>query len=199
MVVKTVVKSNKVRTAITILSIAVLTFVLYARHLGDAPIYLSPDEVLIALDAHSIASTAHDSHGRFLPLFFQITDQFSTGWFTPLIFYVQSLVLKILPLSEAAIRLPSVLVGVVDVILMYGLARTIFKGKLQALFAMGLMALTPAHFIHSRLAMDYVYPLPFLMAWLLCLAKFEEHRSPWVLFAGSASLGIGCYSYIASI
>ena len=30
-----------------------------------------------------------------------------------------------------------------------------------------LLALTPAHFIHSRFALDYLYPVPFTLAWLL--------------------------------
>ena len=29
--------------------------------------------------------------------------------------------------------------------------------------------LTPAHFVNSRIAMDYVYPLPFVLGWVLSL------------------------------
>ncbi len=48
--------------------------VLYARHLGDAPVYMSPDEVIIAVDAHSVATTGRDVHGAFMPLYFQDPD-----------------------------------------------------------------------------------------------------------------------------
>jgi hypothetical protein len=47
---------------------------LYAVRLGDAPIYLHDAEVQFALHAASIAQTAHDANGRFLPLYFQMPD-----------------------------------------------------------------------------------------------------------------------------
>jgi len=62
-----------------------------------------------------------------------------------------------------------------------------------------MLILTPAHFIHGRLAMDYVYPLPFVLAWLLCLLVFLERRRLPMLCAATLSLGLGFYSYIASV
>src|SRR2546427_8967837 len=117
-----------VTPVVTALAIAVATAALYAWRLQDAPIYLSPDEAIISVDAYSIASTGRDVHGRFLPLFFQIQLPGETrmGWFTPAIFYLSALFLKVLPLSEATIRLPAVLVGVVDVGLIYFIGRGAF-------------------------------------------------------------------------
>ena len=43
---------------------------LYAIDLGRAPVYLHEAEVLFALHARSIATTAHDTNGRLLPLYF---------------------------------------------------------------------------------------------------------------------------------
>ena len=186
---------------VTALAIAVATAALYAWRLQDAPIYLSPDEAIISVDAYSIASTARDVHGRFLPLFFQIQLPGETrmGWFTPAIFYLSALFLKVLPLSEATIRLPAVLVGVVDVVLMYFIGRRLFNRESSAIVASALLALTPAHFILSRYALDYLYPLPFILGWLLCLLTFLETKRPVLLFAGTALLGIGFFSYIAAV
>jgi 4-amino-4-deoxy-L-arabinose transferase-like glycosyltransferase len=139
--------------------------VLYARHLGDAPIYLSPDEAIIAVDAHSLATTGRDVHGAFMPLYFQIQMRGETrsGWFMPVIFYAIALVLKVLPLSEASVRLPSVIVGLTDIVLMFFVARRIFKSTTLAVVSAAMLALTPAHFILSRYALDYLYPLPFVL------------------------------------
>jgi hypothetical protein len=49
------------------------------------------------------------------------------------------------------------------------------------------------------MAMDYLYPVPFVMAWLLCLMIFIERREPWMLFAATSWLGTGFFSYIASV
>jgi hypothetical protein len=47
--------------------------------------------------------------------------------------------------------------------------------------------------------MDYLHPVPFILAWLWCLARFDEHRRPVHLYIACALLGLGVYSYIASV
>ena len=169
--------------------------VLYATRLYEAPIYLAYDEIRFALQAHAIAMTGHDINGQFMPLFFGEAG-FSAGR-DPMSIYLTALVLRVLPLSESAIRLPSAIVGVFDVVLMFFLARRIFKRTMLAVVAAVLLALTPAHFIYSRFALDVQYPLPFLMGWLLCLAIYVEEQRPRTLFAGMVCLGLGVYSYLA--
>src|SRR5881398_602821 len=90
-------------------------FVLYTAKLGHAPVYLHEAEVLFALHAQSIATTLHDTNGRLLPLYFQMPQIGPNVWFHPMVVYAMAPFLAVLPLSEAAIRLPSVLVGLVDV------------------------------------------------------------------------------------
>jgi 4-amino-4-deoxy-L-arabinose transferase-like glycosyltransferase len=175
--------------------------VLYARRLGDAPVYLSPDEAIIAVDAHSLATTGHDVHGTHLPLFFkiQMRGEERMGWFMPVIFYAIAVVLKVVPLSEVAARLPSVLVGLTDIVLMFFIARRMFKREEPALVAAAMLALTPAHFMLSRYALDYLYPVPFLLGWLLCMLSYLERGRLRTLFAATFVLGVGFYSYIAAV
>ena len=99
-------------------------------------------------------------------------------WFQPIPVYFTALFLTVLPVSEWAIRLPTVVLGVTDIVLFYFVAARVFNRPFLAAIAAGLLALTPAHLIHSRLAMDFLYPLPFVMAWLLCLMAFVEQRRP---------------------
>ena len=175
--------------------------VLYARHLGDAPVYMTPDEVIISVDAHSIATTGRDVHGVSMPLFFkvQMRGEKRMGWFMPVIFYAIAAVLKVMPLSEVSARLPTVLVGLADIVLIFFVARTMFRSQSLALIAAAMLALTPAHFILSRYALDYLYPVPFLLAWLLCLLAYLERGRTRTLFAATFILGVGFYSYIAAV
>ena len=46
--------------------------VVYTWRLGETPTYVSPDEAIIAVDAHSVATTGRDMHGALLPLYFFI-------------------------------------------------------------------------------------------------------------------------------
>lgn len=177
----------------------VVVCALYAIDLGRAPIYLHEAEVLFALHAHSIATTAHDTNGRLLPLYFQMPSIGENVWFHPVIVYWMALFLGPLPMTEWAVRLPSVFIGLLDVVLMYLIGRRLLRSPLWGMLAAALLALTPAHFMHSRIAMDYLYPVPFVMAWVLCLLIFLERRRTWILFLATSFLGVGFYSYIASV
>jgi 4-amino-4-deoxy-L-arabinose transferase-like glycosyltransferase len=171
----------------------------YLPRLHDAPLYVMRDEVFSALTAHSVVSNGHDLNGRFLPLFFQMQMRFgSQMWFQPLLMYAIAFSIMLLPFSEATIRLPMALAGVADVVLMYFVARELFRRELPAIAAAAALALTPAHFIHSRIAMDFQAPLPFILGWLLCLLIYLRNNDRRLLFASGLALGIGLYSYIVA-
>jgi 4-amino-4-deoxy-L-arabinose transferase-like glycosyltransferase len=120
-------------------------------------------------------------------------------WFCPVLVYVTAAFLKVVPLSEIAVRLPSVVVGALDVVLIFFLARLLFDDDRWAWFSAVVLAMTPAHVIHSRLAFDFIYPLPFVLSWLIGLAHYLRRPRPWLLFLSTSCLGLGVYSYIASV
>jgi len=178
----------------TILGLAALG--LYAFRIGSAPIYLKYEELYFALEAHAVATTGHDTHGRLLPIYFQV---FADSWYQPVLVYLMAAFLTVLPLSEFVVRLPSAVVGSIDVILMYFIGRLLFARERFAFIAALLLMFTPAHFIESRVAMDYLYPVPFTMAWLLCLIIFVQRHKLWHLFLATLCLGIGFFSYAAAL
>lgn len=61
-----------------------------------------------------------------------------------------------------------------------------------------MLALTPAHFMMCRQALDYVCPLPFVLGWVWCLITFQRTGRPRVMLAAGLILGFGLYSYISS-
>jgi len=187
---------GSVTTAVIICLLVVSSALLYAHRLEFAPPHLEIDEVLIAVDAHAIATTGRDLRGELLPLYSQTAEH---SWYQPFVIYLTALVLKIAPLSEWVIRLPTVCIAIVNIVLMYLVARHLYGGDLPGIVAATMLALSPAHFIHTRYAMDYIYPVPFILAWLLCLVLYNERRRPWLFVAGMTALGIGFYSYISSI
>jgi 4-amino-4-deoxy-L-arabinose transferase-like glycosyltransferase len=172
---------------------------LYGSALTYTPPYLHEAEVLFALHAHAIATTGHDLYGRLLPLYFQMTPIGDNVWFHPAIVYATVPLLWILPFAEWVIRLPSALVAATNVLLIYFIAKRIFDRAWLAWLAAAWLALTPAHFVNSRIAMDYVYPLPFVLGWLLCLLTYQDQRQAKLLFIGGSLLGVGMYTYIASV
>jgi 4-amino-4-deoxy-L-arabinose transferase-like glycosyltransferase len=188
--------------------LAAVTAMIYLPQLGTAPPHLMPDEVVVAVDAHAIATTGRDFfHGRLLPLYFEFNRlvvghnggrDIRVSWLPPGIFYAVALVLKVLPFSETAVRLPTAIVAIIDVLLICFVGRRLFGDERLAVLSAALLALTPAHFIHSRMAADYLFPLPFMLGWVLCLLNYLPTRREAHLFAGTLCLGIGLYSYAAS-
>ncbi len=174
--------------------------VLYTWRLGDTPTYISPDEAIIAVDAHSLATTGKDIHGTTLPLYFliQLPKSERTGWFTPVIFYLSAAVQLVLPFSEWSVRIPSVIVGMTNLVLVFLLGRALF-GTWIGLMTAALLAFSPAHYIFSRYALDYLYPVPFLLAWLLALWHALKRPTPSRMLLCGLCLGIGFYSYAAAV
>lgn len=168
---------------------------IYTFNLDTVPVHLNRDELGFSLNAYSIAKTGFDENGRFLPLYFW---HLGVMWATPVIVYLTALFLTILPLSEITVRLPSVTVGLLNVILIYFLAKRLFNSKKFGLMTAGFLALIPVHFIQSRILLDNLFPLPFVLGWMLLLHLFYSKRNIWFLFLAALLLGIGIHSYHAT-
>lgn len=166
--------------------------IIYGAFLERTPVHLNQDELGFSLNAYSIAKTGFDESGRFFPLYFW---HLGVMWSTPIIVYLTAVVLKTIPLSETAIRVPSVIVSLLDIILVSLLVRRIFNSKKLAVLAGFLLATTPVHFIHSRLLLDNLFIVPFTAGWLLFLYLYKERGNIWFLGAASFLLGLGIHSY----
>jgi len=185
------------RLALVALIVALAAASVYATRLDYAPIYLTHDEVNFSLQAISIAQTGRDLNGRWFPVYFS-EPEFTAGR-DPMMIYVTALALTVLPLSDAAVRAPTALVGVVTVVLLLILWSKISSRSWMPIVAAMCLLCAPGWFIHSRLALSVIYPLPFVVMWLLAIREYERQPRPIWLFAGCASLGLGIYGYLAGL
>ena len=170
--------------------------VLYTVRLNGVPPSLSTDETAFALQAHAIATTAHDTNGRLLPLYFQMVENV---WFHPALVYAMAPVLGVLRPLPWVVRLPTVFVALCNILLVYAVARRLGVSLAAAVSASALLAVTPAHLLHGRFACDYLFPLPCVLAWLLLLVDATRSQSSWRFVAAGGVLGLGLYTYIASL
>ena len=170
---------------------------MYATRLSYAPVYLIHDEVKFALQAQSIADSGRDLNGRLFPVYFS-EPEFPAGR-DPLVIYATAAVLKVLPLSESAVRLPAAIVSVVTVLLIALLARRLFESDALALAAGAMYALSPGAFLHGRMGLSVLYPIPFVMLWALGLERYQRHRRPAALVLAGAALVMGGYGYLAGM
>ena len=175
--------------------------------LGRTPVYFGGDEAHFAVVGHSVATTGRNLNGDFLPLFFSLSDPtadlqpmpWGNTWYQPFLFYLVAAVLTVAPPGEFVVRLPVAIIGgVVTPVLLYFVALRLFKKRALALGCAALFALMPPQLILSRQALDYVCPLPFILAWFWFLIDYAETRRLRSLAWGGLCLGVGFYSYIAS-
>ena len=180
-----------------VLAVAVLAGLLYAMRLGDAPIYMMHDETQFALQAQSIASSGRDLGGSRFPVFFR-EPEFPAGR-DPVIIYASALALSFFPFSEGSARLATALIGALDVVLVFLVARRLFRSAYAGAIAAGFMALMPAHFIRARLGLSPMYSVPFVLLWLLTIVNDESRPSLKRMALSGAWLGLGMYTYLASV
>lgn len=183
-----------------VVSIALLAIAggwLYLSRLGDVPAYVMHDEAQGALQAHSIATTGRDLSGRMLPLYFT-EPEFPPGR-DPALIYFSALAYQVLPFSEAGIRIPTASIAVLNVILVFVVARRLFNSVPMGLVAAALMLLTPVHFIRGRMNLSPLYTIPFILVWLWLFLRFAAAPTLRRVVAAAVTLGIACYSYLAAV
>ncbi|RME80788.1 MAG: hypothetical protein D6775_15315, partial [Caldilineae bacterium] len=154
-------------------------------HIKEMPPGIFIDETNTALDALRILEGRQDS-------------LFGTGWFeTPNGFtYLQTLFIRIFGTTFLALKLQSLLPGILTVIALYFLARELF-GVRPALFATAFLAFNRWHFNMSRWGWNEVYPplMHVLTMLFLLRAVRRRHWGDWAL--AGLWLGLGMYTYLA--
>jgi 4-amino-4-deoxy-L-arabinose transferase-like glycosyltransferase len=182
--------------ALGLVTVVMAMAALYTVRLNDVPSFLSSDETAFALQAHAIATTAHDQNGRLLPLYFQMMQNV---WFHPALVYVMAPFLAVLRPMPWAVRLPIAIVSLCNILLVFVVARRLGASDAAAIGASVLLGLTPTHLLHGRFACDYLLPVPCVLVWFILLVDADRSDTSWRFFAAGAALGLGLYTYIAAV
>mgnify|MGYP003341897452 FL=1 len=121
----------------------------------------------------------------------------STFFATPANIYFTAAFLAVLPMNEVTIRLPSVVIGLLCVALVFVIGRWLFASDAMASVAAGILLLTPAHFMHSRMGTDHLYLVLCVLAWLAVLLG-KDALSARRAGAAGACLGVSLYTYLGA-
>jgi hypothetical protein len=169
--------STGLRSIATAGLLAILAFGLYAVGIGARPV--TPAEAEL---------TRHT--GDAAALFFKADDD---RWLMPLAVYAAALTDVVSP-PDSAGRLAAAAIGGLNVALMFLLARHVLSSTAAGLGAALLLMATPAHIVFARMGVDAIYPLPFVLAWLIALQSFFQNRDRRFAAAGAFALGVGVYT-----
>lgn len=146
------------------------------------------DEAANGYEAYAILKTQHDSYGVFMPLFLRAMDDYRTALYA----YITIPFIQIFGLNEFATRLPSALIGILTVFVLYLLGKTIFNQQI-ALVAALLLAISPCHVQFSRIAFEaIIFTLLFCLG-LLCFIKSLRQANYLILSASIFGLSLCTY------
>ncbi len=176
--------------------IILLGVILRVIFLSSSPPSLNIDEAALGYNAYSILKTGADEHGKFFPLVFE-----SFGdWKLPVYSYIAIIPIYIFNLSEFSVRLPSIVSGVIDIILIYLLALKFFKQKSIALFSAFFFAVSPWSIYFSRAAYEVNLATTFFLGGLLLYFYALNNSSKrFVLPIAIIFFGLSMFTYHAFI
>ena len=172
-----------------IIIIIILASALRLIALDKYPAGFNADEAAIGYNAYSLLQTGKDEYGTPWPLSFKSFGDFKPG----LYFYFVMPAVAVLGLNEWAVRIPSALFGIGTVILVYFLAKEIFKEKKIALLSSTLLAISPWHIHFSRGGWETNAATFFISLGVLLLIKGLKNK--WLLFWSMVSFLASMYTY----
>ncbi len=163
------VLSHKV--IILLILIVVLGASLRFYHITSVPVAMTGDETAFGYNAFAIEKTLRDEHGQFLPLVFKSFGDYKV----PLFVYFLAPLVKIFGLSEMVVRAPIALFGTLLVVLVFLIAKKLFKSDLVALLSALLLAISPWAINFSRAGWEAMMAVfLFTLAVYLFLLSLEK-------------------------
>lgn len=180
------------KTKLILLLIVIAALAVRLYRLPADPPSLYWDEAAIGYDAYSLYRTGHDMHGNswLQPIFPSYGD-----YKMPVYIWLTSLVMRVVGVNELAVRLPSLLFGVLGVLLSYTLSCSLFTQKRFGLFAASIFALMPWDIHFSRVGFEgHVGMVLLLLTVWLWLGGLKR----WYFFPLSAlSAAAATYTYFS--
>lgn len=185
---------SKIRNWLLV-GILVLAAGLRWSRFGDIPHGLNRDEAALGYTAYLLGETGRDEHGRRWPIRFE-----SFGdWKQPVYIYLLIPVVKILGLSESAVRFPSFLAGLALIFSAFFIAKEILPKKYSGwggLLAVLLLSFNPWHFHFSRLALEAMVASAFFSWAVWWLVRYREKRR---VLVGYGLLVLTIFTYHAAL
>lgn len=165
-----------VLAGLILLLVTILGGALRFYHLDQSPPSLNWDEAAFGYNAYSILKTGRDEYGKFLPFFTRSFDEYKPV----LPIYLMIPFLLLFGVNEVGVRMLPAVSGVMTVLLIYLIARRLFKSEVTALLSAFFLAISPFAVFLSRVMFEGNLALVFfLLGYLFYL--YRKKRRAWFL------------------
>lgn len=181
------------RIKLALLIIVILSATVRFYKLDTIPPSLNWDEAAAGYNAYAIANWGKDEWGERFPLVFTSFKDDKH----PVHIYITSLFVKLFGLSDFTTRLPGAVIGTLSVLVIFYLARVLFKNDLTALLSALFLAVSPYHIQFSRGLWEVNFALFFFMLGLL-MFFLALQKTGRLLNLSFLSFGLSIFSYHSS-
>lgn len=171
------------------IGIIVIASVLRLWGLGSVPPSPDWDEASIGYNAYSILQTGRDEYGEFMPLIMRSFGDYKPALY---VYFVVPFVV-LFDVSLLAVRLPSALFGILTVIAVYYLLKSLTKKESIALVTAFLLAMSPWHIQFSRIGFESNMGLAFNVFTVLFF--IYGLKRPWMLMLSALFASSNFYVY----
>lgn len=148
---------------VTIILFLLLIVVSASLRLIDStniPPGLYQDESAIGYNAYSILTIGKDEYGNKYPLYFKSFNDYKL----PVYIYLTTVSIKLFGLNEFAVRFPSMMAGIIAVVILFFFIRYLTNNFSLSFLAALVLALNPTHIFFSRAAFEVNLALTFALA-----------------------------------
>jgi 4-amino-4-deoxy-L-arabinose transferase-like glycosyltransferase len=169
--------------------VLLIAVILRTLFFNQSPPSLNWDEASLGYNAYSILKTGKDEWGRAMPVTFEAFGDYKL----PGYIYTAVPFIALLGLNELAVRLPSVIAGVVAVLFLYLLVLKLSGNKLWAFVSSLVLAISPWAVFLSRIALEANLALCFFILAVFFLVKGRERLK--LLSVSSLFFGLTLFTY----
>jgi 4-amino-4-deoxy-L-arabinose transferase-like glycosyltransferase len=163
----------------------ILALIIFTRQLVTVPSGIYVDEAVTGYNASSVLLTGRDEYGKAFPILFR----YFGSWLPFLNMYLLAPIVRIIGLSELAVRLPAALLGVGVVLVMYVLLKLKTRSESLAVWGAVFMAVVPWMVFNARLGYEEMIGFILFSAGcgLLWRSVTERKNLVWAIMALSLS------------
>lgn len=153
-----------------------LAFILRVYKVTQDPPSLNWDEASIGYNAYSILKTGKDEWGKVMPVHFRSYGEYKL----PTQIYASIPGIAIFGLNEFGVRITPVIYGTLTVLMLYFLARKIFKNEWIAILSSFFLATSPWHIQLTRASFESSFSVFWVVMGVWLFVKGFENKKYWL-------------------
>ena len=158
--------------------IVIFSFIVRVYKIDSVPPSLTWDEADVGYNAWAIANYGRDEYGKFFPLYFKSFGDDKQ----PIHIYITAIFVKLFGLSEFSTRLPAAIFGTLNALLIFFLAKMLFKSDTVGLLSAFFLSISPQNIHFSRFNHEVNFALFFFILGLVIFYFFIK-RGKFLYFS----------------